>query len=560
MQQFFVTADAAQFVSFAAKVVVGFTVPRTASLLSFFSTPKALIFYFFGDFGNLFALATDSRWWPSVRKHRTPRKSVEFGSWTTVLMALLVASAVLITDLLLFQLAPRKDGYRFKLTNQNFTFTDAKYHLGSNNFTYPEVLLSNVSARQVFGNKVYVANDAYTYMNYKTQQDFFYTVDGPRGEIKINNLHNNTGVPRCTVAHAVIPWNVQVAASPVRIRCFFDYGSTNQTDIIEETTNTLGFNGNTIVSYYQTKEGANYLFVELVKRAYDHLETFNGTSGDDILSTKVANLEADGYTIENVLNNGVVIDMANNTLSTIDLIRQSVQVAAKQDFVLGTSTFLFSKTELSFRYGRTPVYTKKFILWGTYLGVDFFEGRDQGNFYSYSYDTRQMLIPNGQLRGDLYGMNTTEFIYAPLSVQFSTDRTDDEVVLATLQDPELPLQVIPTEMIDIFPGLIVIGICGVYVLTASLCHLLIGRKANKKFSFEVSLEVYHKALDNINGLNAWYIPAKLEGTNNVAMQKGVSLISNQFTIGLASKGTSTGIAMMGTSPASSIKRPGLVQT
>lgn len=493
-----------------------------------------------------------------MRKHRSPRKSVHVGSWTTIFMAFLVASAVLTTDLLLFQLAPRKDGYRFKLTNQNFTFPEGKYHLGGNNFTYPEVLLSNDTARQVFGNKIYVSNDAYTYMNYKTQQNLYYTIDGPKGEISLTN--NYTGIPRCTVAHAVIPWNVQVAASPVRVRCFFDFGSTNKTDIIEETANTLGFNGNTIVSYYQTKEGANYLFVELVQRAYDHLETFNGTSGDELLSLKVASLEAEGYTIENVLSNGVVINMANNTLSAMDLIIRSVEDASSKKFILGTSTFLFSKTELSYRYGRTPVYTKKFILWGTYLGVNFFEGKDQGNFYSYSYDTRQMLIPNAKLHEDLYGMNTTEFIHAPLSVQFSTDRTDDEVVLATLQNPESPLQVVPTEMIDIFPGLIVIGICGIYVLTASFCHLLVGRKANKNLSFEVNLEVFHKALDNINGLNAWYIPAKLEGTDKVAMQQGVSLISNQFTIGLTSRGISTGIAMMAASPPSSIKRPGLVQT
>lgn len=560
MPQYFVTATTAQIVSFGAKIIVGFTATRTACLLSSFSTPKALLFLFFGEFNNLFALMNDWRWYPSVRKHRSYYKSVELGSWMTIFMAFLLASSVLITDLLLFQLTARKNTYQFKPTTQNFTFPVKSYKLGAFEASFPEVLYSNKAAQQVFGNKVYISNDGGRYMNYHTHQDYEYTIDGPVGQIKLNE--SVEGDHRCTVAHVVNIFNAKVGTCPVRIRCYAEGKPTNGSYIYEETMLNVKIGGSIIASYYQTPEGANYLFVQLVQRAYEHLKTTDGLGGEEVLGSKIESLEAQGYILENARTFDLQLNMTTNKMTPMDIIKDSVSNSnSRYSNLGGDSVLLFSKTDRSYLYGFKPMVTKRFILCSTDLERNFFSTTGgKGNYFSYSYDVRQVLIRGAQLRPDLIGAYGHYFKNAPTSPEISTDRSDDEIILATLQDPQLPLEAISTVMIDIFPGLIVIGVCCLYVLVTACFHFLVKCNAYKAVSFEVNLEVFHKALDNIsNGLNAWYLPAKIEQTSNVKMSNQVSLITNSFSIGLVSKGSTSGIKQLEGIHRPSTQRPELVQ-
>ena len=538
MLQLFVTSDTAQIVSFVAKIVVGLTIPQIASLISFMSTPKALIFFFFGDFGNLFALANDIRWYPSVRKHRQRKHEVRFISVATVLLAIVFCSAVLVTDLLLFQLSARKDGYQLKKTQTNLTFTDSYYPIGNSTFIYPSVMESNQTAQKVFGNNRYASNDGGVYKNYTTLQDYYYTIDGPQGDVPVSG--NYTGDPRCTVAHGVIPSNIANRVSPVRIRCYFDNVVHNSSNIHEETVNTLGFKGQKVASFYQTNEGANYLFVQLVQRVHDHLETYNGSNGVYLLETKVKGIEDAGYKLENAILNIVPVNMTNNTMNLKELIESSVSEALNNDYLMAYGNFLFSKTELTFKYGTIPMYTKKFILWDTYFSPTLLSGEGKGNIFSYSYDTRQYLVKGGKLRETLYGLHSALMTRAPLSVQISTDLSDDEIVLASLQNPNYPLRVVETEMVNILPGVIVIAICGLFLVIAITINQFGRHNSNTHLPFDINLEIFHKSLDNLNGPNAWYLPAKLEGSKNIVMTKGVSLMSNKYAVGLVSKGGATG--------------------
>lgn len=556
MKHLFVSADSAQFVSFAAKVVVGCLVPQMSSLFSFFSTPKALILYFFGNFGNLLALSNDMRWWPSVRQHRTRKSTITLQTWLTVCLALSIAAAILVTDLLLFQLADRKEGYRFRPTSTNFTFDDVYYRLGSTRFIFPSVLNSNSSssAQKVFGNNIYLSNDGGEYKNYTTEHRHAFLIDGPEGQIEMEG--NYTGTPRCTVSHYTNSWEVEVALSPVGIRCFLDEYYINSSDIsiVEETANTLGISGKTIVSFFQTIEGANYLFVELVQRVSDFLESKAGTTGDDLLRKKIDGYASEGYTMESCVVDNLYVDMDNNTLTPLELLELSLSLESNSSS--GSAAFLYSKTVLTYKYGKYPMYTKQYILWGTFLGKNFFKTvGSQGNFFSFSYNTRQYLIKDRELRSDIYGLNTSEFTNAPLSPQYSTDLTDDEVVLATIQDPNFPILVTEQEFIDIFPGLLVISICSLFIIVVSLFHQTYRRTGYKRLSFDVHLEIVHKGLESVNGLNAWYLPAKLEATDNMVMVKGLSLVSNTFTIGLAPKGTSSSVRHLSTSDISKDQYP-----
>lgn len=533
MQQYFVSANTAQIASFAAKVVVGLTVPQLASLISFFSTPKALVFFFFGDFESISSLLFDIRWLPSVRKYRSKDKHITSGTWITVFLALAFAAAVLVTDLLLFQLAARKDGYTFKHTTTELNFTDSTVQLGEGLYAYPDVLDSNSSAQAVFGNNVYASNDGGLYMDYKTSQRADFTMDGPQGEIKAEG--EISGIPRCTVVHEVTSLNVRGASSPVMVKCFFDTPETRGSGIFYDSIATYGTNGQKIVSFFETKEGANYLFVEAVQRVYEHVQTFNGTSGVDVLNNKIKGFADEGYVMENAIIQGRAINITNNTKSVMELIKQAGDQALSNNFIFGTTAFLHSKTDLSYKFGKYPVYTKKFIIWGTFLGVDFFDGEGQGNYYSYSYDTRQYFVKDRGIRDGLIGLNVTGMIFAPQSPQFSTDRTDDEIVLATLGEPNPPLLVIDTEMIDIFPALIVIGICGFFVICANIAHFVGRSKIDKGQSFDVYRETLVRALHNLTGFNAWLIPAKLEKTDHIVMTRGISSATNKYQVGLVKR-------------------------
>lgn len=532
----FVSANNAQFVAFAAKIIVGLTVPRIAAMLSYVSPPKAFLFYFFGAFSNLFALANDVRWLPSARKYRTRSIDLKPSTYFTVIMAVAIAAAVLVTDLLLFQLSPKDQGFVLKPTTRPLKFSDQNYTLGNSVYQFPEVLGSNASASQVFSNKIYIPGDVGRYMNYPLSQRRYFTLDGPKGDIDLAGAVE--GEPRCTVAHSVTPQNVVEAGLPIRIRCFVDNLRANNTNLIEETVNTLGFNGQTVASWYQTKEGANYLFVDVIQRVYDHFESYNGTSGAELLKQKIDGFNTEGYKMVNALTNGLSVNLDNATDEFSDpwfLIEHAAELARVNSLLLGVTTFLFEKTELTHKYGAYPMYTKKYIICGTYLQTGFLNNSGQGNFYSYSYDTRQYFLKGQKLRNTLYGLNTVEINNAPLSAQFSTDRTDEEVILATLDSTTPPIEVIPTEMLDIFPGIVVIGICGLFILFSLLYGLIVRLVGVRAMSFDVNLEAFHKALDNLNGLHAWYLPAKFELADNVVMTRGTNLMTNTFNVGLASK-------------------------
>lgn len=545
MQQFFVSADTAQFVSFAAKLVVGFTIPRIASLLTLISTPKALVFFFYGNFGNLAALVTDLRWFKPARNSRSKGKTIYFSTWFTIVIAIITASAVLVTDLLLFQLADRKDGYKFKeQKNVHWNFTDS---LSEANYPFPDVILSNGSSNKIFGDKIYMSNDNGRYMNYSVQQRVDFLVDGPQGNIDAKSLDPAVnGTPRCTVTHEVTSLIATGGTMPVQVKCFFDnfvnMTTSGNGGIQIDTVWSEGMRGSKIASYYQTEEGANYLFVELVQRGYDFLQSSNKSTGIDMLQRKADSLVESGFEIEFAVAQGYVPPLSNNTETMIDFAKFSEQRANATNATVATTVLLMSKTTLSYNYGRVPVYTKNYILITTIFTVGFFEHEGYGNYYSYSYNTRQYLVPNRSIRPNIIGVNFKQ-LRSPQSVQISTDATDDEIFLATLVDPKQPIRVIPTVMIDIFPALVVVGVCGVFVLVSFFIILFAKRHANSGLSFDINLEVFHKAIENIDGLNAWYLPAKLERTSAISMSAGESLVSHSYEVGLVSKGISTGVDM-----------------
>lgn len=130
MQKIFVNSDSTQLVAFVAKVVIGLKISQVASLISFSSNPKALIFIFFGSFGNLFALANNVRWYSSVQKHRSEKQSIRANSWFIVIVEISMATAVLVR----FAFIPvfrAQRSHGTKTAQKNLIFTDVHYRKGN---------------------------------------------------------------------------------------------------------------------------------------------------------------------------------------------------------------------------------------------------------------------------------------------------------------------------------------------------------------------------------------------------------------------------------------------
>lgn len=554
---YYISYDNAQIVSFGAKIVVGCLVPQISSLISLVSTSNALTFFFFGDLRNLVALASDTRWYPSVRKHHSQSdhnsQSVHLKTWLLIVVALVVSSLVLLTDLLLFQLSDRTWDYKLKASYADFTITDSSHNAALSSVACPDVIYSNATAQEVFGDNTYASADGGYYNIYEESQRDVYLLDGPMGVYNVTA--NSTGFYRCTVVHMVEFSLIRMGVSPVSINCFQDlyYTNTSLTSIPGTMVPSLGITGQKVVSFFQSDDGAHYLFVELVQRVSDHFHSYNETTGVDLLNSKMESLKNDGYVMKMSTSDQGVVDMTSNTLNETELMSRNVNYSISQNKSYATTSFLHSKTEVSYTYGMFKVYTKKFIYWGTNLEVTFFKHGGEGDFYSYSYNTRQLFIKNGTLRENLYGIYSNG-IKCPQSPQFSTDLSDDEIILATLKNPKSPKLVLEQEMVDVVPGMAVISLCGLFVMISTTIHIFHRRLGYKRLSFDIHLEIVHKALENLNPSKAWYLPAKLEATDNVVMTKGLSLVTNTYTLGLTTQSVSSGVEMSATNVSNAVNK------
>lgn len=554
MPQFFATATTAQVAAFGARFAVGALVPHIATCISSFSTPKALMFSFFSNFSNLFALANDVRLQHTVRKQRKHKSgsSISLESFALALLAIAVAASVLLTDIVLFQFSEQKAGYRITPSTARFTIEDDTIDLGGREYQCPKAMLSESAARKAFGGSTYVSNDGGEYMNYTTVQDSEATISGPTGLVNLGEgvveddeyvrfegaagevkvAGKNTGLPRCTVVSHL---QIEGSASnhPTRLHCLLGDHFTSPSFGAEESL-TVGFNGDKFVYFYQTREGANYMFLELVHRDYYRLGGFD-TNSTAKLEASLDELSEEGYVIENALINGESIDMRNNHKSNMELVKAGAASSKSGFFQV---QLLVSKQTVSYKFGLYPVYTSNYVLWTVQGNNHLLTGESHGSYSSLNYKTRQVLVRGKQIRSNLLGFTTDNFINAPVSAKISTSLTDDEVLLATLQNPASPLLVTEVELFNIFPSVVLTLLCCLALFSMLIFERFYRKNAKSRFPFHIDLEIYHRMLDTLTpSSDAVSLPCKMELTDNVFMMKGVSLLTNEYVVGLAERKT-----------------------
>lgn len=561
MYQYFVDPYNAQIVTFVAKACVLTALGEIASLISYASTPKALIFSFFSSFENIFAFALDKRLRPGVYKHRArSTRTVSLKSWLTVSIAVICCTAALLSDLLLFQFVASRQQFRVKITRKEFTFHDTTNMLGTVKQVLPSVLVSNSTADTVFGKSTYLSDDGMYYTHRKIHQEARLGVEVDTSSLNIteditrngdnytymtvygefNLTQNQTGYPRCLLINVVDPPTAMWGLNPAAISCMVYNNESTASSIPNFRTNIDGSEGNTLATMYQTNEGANYMFLTLDHRSYDGLSSETDTYSVNRVEQNLDSLITSGYKLEVSNLNDVPIYASSND-SAFSLLKESLETndtwACNSTATYCVGTFLFSKIVTTYEFGRTnhPIYTRKYFLCSLEFTADYFS-TDGGSavFSTMSYDIRHALVPGKQVI-ERYVRRTMGYIGdTPLSLAILTDRTDHEVILSTLQSPNYPLIAIPSQFQNAFPAFVVIASCFLFVVVSQVVQLLYRRNYHRKLPFDVNLETYHKALENLNGLNAWNLSAKFELYGNVQMYNTESAGStNSFYIGLA---------------------------
>lgn len=321
--------------------------------------------------------------------------------------------------------------------------------------------------------------------------------------------------------------------TPVRVYCFldsinsshaFDFQKPNKTYpfAADENYNTFGLAGSTISTFFDTKESVNYLFVELVKDTYNYYASILGPF-DGSMKILAGWFSQEGYGLEAAVVDDSPVDLNNNGEPLENI--QSTQATWNNDphLVLGSHCmFLSSKTKLTYKYGTIPMYTKKFILWGRIMTCKNSKTpSENGVSFLSSYITLQYSVKGRELGKSIFGRNLTTINIAPLSAQIITDRSGDGIVLATFQSPSTPMLVINTKLVDIYTS--VTSICRYFLISAIIIRQLGNLKKYRRLSFDVDLEVLHKALENLDGLVAWNFPVKLKELNILPCLKGLHL-------------------------------------
>lgn len=549
MPQVFVSATTAQMAAFGARFAIAALVPQIATCLSSLDTPKALLFSFFSNFSNLFALANDVRWKQNASQTGKQDSSLKLGTLAMALLATAVAASVLLTDIALFQFSARTTGYKLAPTKFSATFQDDTVDLGGHDYEYPAVMLSPSASNDLFKDAVYVSNDGVKYMNYGTHQDGAVTVSGPEGKISLGDMTEdgefvkfegpfgevkapgkNTGVPRCTVMSRLAADGSE-DNQPTRLHCMIG-DEYSKLKVDSEETLTVGFNGDKLVYFYQTTEGANYLFLELVHRDYYNLGGLD-TNSTAKLEASLDELSRDSYVTENVLINGEPVDLSENKKSNMDFVKAGAASAKGSYFQV---QLLMSKNTLSYKFGVYPVYTKDYVLWSAQGNRHLIDGGAHGSYTSLNYKSRQALVEGKKIRSNLLGVSTDGFVGAPVSAKISTHLTDDEVILSTLENPATPLMATELDLFNIFPSLVFSSACFLVFLCLVIFQYSYRKNSTSRTPFFIDLEIYHHMFDKLNGYETNNLPCKMEsGSRDLVMTKGISLLSNEYVVGLAEK-------------------------
>lgn len=535
MARIFVSTDTAQIVSFVAKISTGLIIPKLATLFSIYSTSTALILSYFGRFTNIFSVAQDVRWRPSIRSSHARAKSqherIKGSTWLLFVIAIILASIAVIIDLVLFQFSERRTAFVTRRIDATFPINDTFLASAVGLLQVPGEIIASSNDTGIFSKKTFLSRDGGVYHTHSKEIRDFNILSGGFGKVSNSTLGNNF---RCTSVITGLPYYSNQGVLPIQVKCFQDNGNDTRLEFDLNLPNSFGFAGNTIATYYQTDEGANYLFAEVIQREYMTLRTTSKFGGIRDLSLRLDSLFQDDYTVDYYRsNNSTLSNPPNNRKDMMARLQADAPVNINDPTALG-STILFSKDETLVRFDTQEVPTSHYALLFIKPDQGFFSSSGEAVYSVLSFDVRHLLIAGKEIRPNLIGLSNSTGsnpVKFPQSIQYTTVRTDDEIVLSTIQSPNSPEFVFAQDQINIVPGLVVCLMCGGFAVICVIIQTVYKFNRCKKLAFDIDLEIFHKALENCN-TESWLLPAKMELSDDLVMSRYASQLSSASEVGL----------------------------
>lgn len=144
-------------------------IPQVANFISIYSPRKAIQLTFFSSISNCISSILDSRSWQHTRNIPKFNTRVSGLSWLTIFLSLLFWLVILVSDLLVFQLAKRETSW-IEYPNAHFDF---KFNVSSSrisptfNVSAPLALIDTSESIRAFKNNTYIPTEYYEYVNFQ---------------------------------------------------------------------------------------------------------------------------------------------------------------------------------------------------------------------------------------------------------------------------------------------------------------------------------------------------------------------------------------------------------
>lgn len=526
----FVSSTVAQALAFASKIATAMVIPQLAHFLSIYSPRKAIQLTYFSSISNCIGTLLEARSWQHTRNIPKFSTRVSLKSWLMIFMSLLLWLVILVSDLLVFQLARRHYSW-IEYPNADIAnnFNVASSPLTPTfNVSAPLALVDTEESLRAFKNNTYIPTEYYEYVNFKPLRvvSFYETTyemlyDVPNATVKGKTPEQ--GEFNCLCGQQVDTVQVRSGLPYTLLLCMnSDYSPPPYNP-------SIGFNKATNVLAYQGDDGAHFSL--LTSKVRDN-QRINETDNYPTTTKKLLD--------ETVSNHTLISMQLNGTSYELDL-DYAFEYLAQWRYASDNLKVILAyyRIDKDYAYGRIPRYTYNYLIFEI-IGLvkelypgDTFSAPGIINYNYMSYSSQNIFVPGKQIDSKYLGIDPDNK-YGPRSTSILTNESPEHIVISMLSKPQRPIMVKSIEMIDALPALLLIISAGGLSLFLFIYRLLHQFGLGSRIPFDPYLELFHCAVNNQSTSTANSLLIKMQETDLI-MVNGYSPDFDGNKLGLVSR-------------------------
>lgn len=527
----FVTTTTAQALAFVSKIATAMIIPQIAAYISFYSARKALQLSFFSSISNFLSVLMDTRTWKHRKNIPAFATKVTILSWFTIVLSLLLYGTIVASDVLVFQLARRRNDWKFYPNNDlNLTFEATTAKISDQfNASAPWALVDQEHSKATFGNNTYIPAESYNYVQMVPNRtiiegstEFFDSVK----RVVFTDRRLVSSDYTCFCSHQVDARQVAEGIPLIAVVC-----ESDSVPASVPYSPSIGFNKRTNVLAYQGNDGAHFSFMTSKQR---NRYIINETTDFPRTTRNYLDDFMEDYNLIGQQQGGVPVD-------DISLYGAMMYLSSWRNSNSNREVILtYYKIDDDMKYGKIPVYTYSYVI-VEIIGMGRILEKSNDDFaapglimFNYiTYTSQDIFVPNKRIQSKYLGIDK-ERISGARSTSILTDESPEHVIITMLDDPQQPILVQSVEMVDAWPAVLLIIISGIIALIFFGLRFVHKINSNSRHSFDPRLEIFHSALFNWKGNPADSLLTKMQETDLV-MANGYSPDIDGNKIGLVSK-------------------------